>query len=179
MTVELIEWRRESGHSQAVLRLITPWSAGLVANHAPDHNANGGPHDRQAHHFEQTQAHHVDCYRRHGNRACDRWLCDRRLGFEPEHQRGDGWEVIPFQRGAPSPATKVGQIPAGFTDGSGTLTRARRLNKAKAAAMAAYPGGTVDRVALLSDGEYNVHMIGVNWPYHVFVSQDFKVVGAE
>jgi hypothetical protein len=32
---------------------------------------------------------------------------------------------------------------------------------------------------LLSDGEYNVHMIAVNWPHHVFVSKDFKVVGAE
>jgi hypothetical protein len=27
-------------------------------------------------------------------------------------------------------------------------------------------------------GEYNVHYIGVNWPHHVFVNQDFKVVGA-
>jgi hypothetical protein len=24
-----------------------------------------------------------------------------------------------------------------------------------------------------------VHIIAVNWPHHVFVSQDFKVVGAE
>ncbi len=45
--------------------------------------------------------------------------------------------------------------------------------------MAAYPGGTVNRVVLLSDGEYNVHIIGVNWPHHVFVSKHFKVVGAE
>jgi len=34
-------------------------------------------------------------------------------------------------------------------------------------------------VGLLSDGEYNVHIIGVNWPHHVFVSTSFKVVGAE
>jgi hypothetical protein len=32
---------------------------------------------------------------------------------------------------------------------------------------------------LLSNGEYNVHIIGVNWPHHVFVSTNFKVVGAE
>jgi hypothetical protein len=31
----------------------------------------------------------------------------------------------------------------------------------------------------LSNGEYNVHIIGVNWPHHVFVNQDFKVIGAE
>ncbi len=84
-----------------------------------------------------------------------------------------------MQRGAPSPATKVGQIPAGFKDGSGTLITGTAANKAKAAAIAAYPGGTLNRVALLSDGEYNVHVIGVNWPHHVFVSQNFKVVGAE
>ena len=52
-------------------------------------------------------------------------------------------------------------------------------NKAKAAAEAAYPGGIVNRVVRLSGGEYNVNMIGVNWPHHVFVSTDFKVVGAE
>jgi hypothetical protein len=88
-------------------------------------------------------------------------------------------KVIPFDRGQPSPASPVGQIPAGFKDGSGTLITGTAANKAKAAAVAAYPGGTVDRVALLSDGEYNVHIIGVNWPHHVFVNSDFKVVGAE
>ena len=30
----------------------------------------------------------------------------------------------------------------------------------------------------LSNSEYEVHYIGVNWPHHVFVNQDFKVVGA-
>lgn len=88
-------------------------------------------------------------------------------------------KVIPFQRGAPSPATPVGQIPAGFKDGSGTLITGAAADKAKAAAAAAYPGGTVNRVSQLSNGEYNVHMIGVNWPHHVFVDQNFQVVGAE
>jgi hypothetical protein len=41
------------------------------------------------------------------------------------------------------------------------------------------PGGVVDRVVKLSNGEYEVHQIGVNWPHHVFVNQDSKVVGAE
>jgi hypothetical protein len=88
-------------------------------------------------------------------------------------------KVIPFDRGQPSPATPVGQIPAGFKDGSGKIVTGTAANKAKAAAVAAYPGGIVDRVALLSDGEYNVHIIGVNWPHHVFVSKTFKVLGAE
>jgi hypothetical protein len=87
--------------------------------------------------------------------------------------------VVAFQRGQPTAATPVGQIPPNFTDGSGTLVTGTAANKAKAAALAAYPGGAVNRVALLSNGEYNVHMIGVNWPHHVFVSASFKVVGAE
>ena len=88
-------------------------------------------------------------------------------------------KVIPFHRGQPSPATKVGQVPANFTPGTGTIITGTAANKAKAAALAAYPGGTVNRVVLLSNGEYNVHMIAVNWPHHVFVNQNFKVVGAE
>src|SRR4051812_47468283 len=88
-------------------------------------------------------------------------------------------KVIPFQRGQPSPARKVGQIPSSFKAGTGTIITGTAANKAKAAAVAAYPGGTVNRVVRLSNGEYNVHMIGVNWPHHVFVSANFKVVGAE
>jgi hypothetical protein len=30
----------------------------------------------------------------------------------------------------------------------------------------------------LQRSEYEVHNIGVNWPHHIFVSRDFKVVGA-
>jgi hypothetical protein len=87
--------------------------------------------------------------------------------------------VIPFQRGQPSPSTPVGQVPANFTPGTGTIITGAAADRAKAAALAAYPGGTVNRVVQLSNGEYNVHMIAVNWPHHVFVSQDFKVVGAQ
>jgi hypothetical protein len=88
-------------------------------------------------------------------------------------------KVVPFHRGQPSPATQVGQVPKNFSPGTGTITTGTAANKAKAAAVAAYPGGTVNRVVLLSNGEYNVHIIGVNWPHHVFVSTNFKVVGAE
>jgi hypothetical protein len=88
-------------------------------------------------------------------------------------------KVVPFTRGQPTPATKVGQVPASFSAGTGTIVTGTAANKAEAAALAAYPGGNVNRVVLLSDGEYNVHMIAVNWPHHVFVNQSFKVVGAE
>jgi hypothetical protein len=88
-------------------------------------------------------------------------------------------KVIPFQRGQPSPSTVVGQVPANWNAGTGTIITGTAANKAKAAALAAYPGGTINRVVLVSNGEYNVHIIGVNWPHHVFVSKNFKVVGAE
>ena len=66
-------------------------------------------------------------------------------------------KVVPFQQGQPSPATKVGQVPASFSAGTGTIITGAAADKAKAAAVAAYPGGTVNRV----------------------VQQSFKVVGAE
>jgi hypothetical protein len=53
------------------------------------------------------------------------------------------------------------------------------MNAGSADALAAYPGGTVNRVVLRSSGEYNVHLIGVSWAHQVFVSTSFKVVGAE
>ena len=88
-------------------------------------------------------------------------------------------KVIPFQRGAPATARQAGQIPANYRQGSGTIVSGTAANKATEAALAAYPGGIVDRVVKLSNGEYEVHYIGVNWPHHIFVNQDFKVVGAE
>jgi hypothetical protein len=88
-------------------------------------------------------------------------------------------KVIPFQRGDPSPAKTVGQVPPGWTAGSGTLVTGTAAGKAKAAALAAYPGGTVDRVVQVGGGDYNVHIIGVNWPHHVFVNSSFQVIGAE
>jgi hypothetical protein len=88
-------------------------------------------------------------------------------------------QVIPFKRGAPSTSKQVGQIPANYKQGSGTIVSGTRANKATKAALAAYPGGIVDRVVKLSNGEYEVHNIGVNWPHHIFVNQNFKVVGAD
>jgi hypothetical protein len=86
--------------------------------------------------------------------------------------------VVPFQRGAQSTSKQVGQIPANYSQGSGAIVSGTAANKATEAALAAYPGGVVDRVVRLSNGEYEVHNIGVNWPHHVFVNQAFKVVGA-
>ncbi len=86
--------------------------------------------------------------------------------------------VVPFQRGAQSTSKQAGQIPASYSQGSGTIVSGTTANKATEVALAAYPGGIVDRVVKLSNGEYEVHNIGVNWPHHIFVNQEFKVVGA-
>jgi hypothetical protein len=86
--------------------------------------------------------------------------------------------VIPFQPGAPTTSRQVGQIPANYSQGSGTIVSGTTAYKATEAALAAYPGGVVDRVVQLSNGEYEVHYIGVNWPHHIFVNRDFHVVGA-
>ena len=87
--------------------------------------------------------------------------------------------VVPFQRGAAETSKQAGQIPASYSQGSGTIVSGTTANKATEAALAAYPGGIVDRVVKLSNGEYEVHYIGVNWPHHVFVNHEFKVVGAD
>ncbi len=100
-------------------------------------------------------------------------------------QTGSGSEpataatVVPFQQGSPTTSKQVGNIPTNYTEGSGTIVSGTAATKATEAALAAYPGGVVDRVVKLSNGEYEVHQIGVNWPHHVFVNQDFKVVGAD
>jgi hypothetical protein len=87
--------------------------------------------------------------------------------------------VVPFQRGAPSVSKQVGRTPAGYSQGSGAIVSGAPANTATEAALAAYPGGIVDRVVKLSNGEYEVHNIGVNWPHHIFVDQSFKVIGAD
>ena len=86
--------------------------------------------------------------------------------------------VIAFQQGTPSPDKSVGRIPD-YTEGEGTIVNGTTAYKAIKAAQAVVPGGVNDRVVELSDGEYEVHDISVNWPHHVFVDKNFKVVGWE
>jgi hypothetical protein len=71
-----------------------------------------------------------------------------------------------------------GQVPENWRPGTGTIITGADADKAKAAALAKYPGGTVNRVLKLSDGSYAVHMIKIRWPHHVFVGKTFEVTGA-
>jgi len=73
----------------------------------------------------------------------------------------------------------VGQVPKNWQPGTGTVVTGAAADNAKAAAVAKYPEGTVNRVLKLSDGSYAVHRIGpgTNGQHHIFVSKDFKVTG--
>jgi membrane-bound inhibitor of C-type lysozyme len=90
-----------------------------------------------------------------------------------------GGRVIAYTKGEQGSSEQVGQIPADYTQGSGTIVSGTAADKATEAALAAYPGGIVDRVVELSNGQYEVHYIGVSWPHHIFVNQDFQVIGAD
>jgi hypothetical protein len=99
---------------------------------------------------------------------------------QPTGGGGSATSSVPFQRGTPTTSKQVGQIPANYTEGSGTIVSGTAANKATEAALASsYSGGIVDRVVKLGNGEYEVHNIGVNWPHHIFVDQNFKIVGAD
>jgi Domain of unknown function (DUF5666) len=88
-------------------------------------------------------------------------------------------EVVPLERGTPSTSKQAGQIPASYVQGSGAIATGSTADRATEAALAAYPGGIVDRVVKLSNGDFEVHNIGVGWPHHVFVSSTFEVLGAD
>jgi hypothetical protein len=79
------------------------------------------------------------------------------------------------ERACPAEVTKTGSLGPvrSLAIQSGTTA-----NKATEAALLAYPGGVVDRVVKLSNADYEVHNIGVSWPHHIFVNNDFKVIGA-
>jgi hypothetical protein len=87
-------------------------------------------------------------------------------------------EVIGFSKGTSGSTKTVGTIPADYTQGTGTILSGSTANKATEVALETFPGGVVDRVVQLSNGDFEVHNIGVNWPHHIFVNKDFKVIGA-
>lgn len=78
------------------------------------------------------------------------------------------------QAAAQMPQQQTGQAPPGF----GTQATGVAAEKAKAAAVAKYPGN-VEGVMQLSDGSYVVHVITSSGEVHVAVSKDFTVTGTE
>jgi hypothetical protein len=98
----------------------------------------------------------------------------------PSNGSAPAWagKVVAFQGGTQGSSDPVGQIPASYKQGTGTIVGGTTADQATKAALAVYSGGVVDRVVQLSNGEYEVHYIGVSWPHHIFVNQSFEVVGA-
>jgi hypothetical protein len=88
-------------------------------------------------------------------------------------------QVVAFSRGTGGQSKTVGQIPSSYKQGTGTIQSGTTANKATESALLAYPGGVADRLVKLSNGDYEVHNIGVNWPHHIFVNSNFKVIGAD
>jgi hypothetical protein len=86
--------------------------------------------------------------------------------------------VVAFKRGTKTASKQDGKVPSTYKEGSGTIVKATTANKATTAALAAYPGGVIDRVVKLSNGDYEIHTIGVNWPHHIFADKGLKIIGA-
>jgi membrane-bound inhibitor of C-type lysozyme len=89
-----------------------------------------------------------------------------------------GGQVITYSKGEKGSTQQVGTIPAGYSQGSGTIVSGTTADEATQAALDVYPGGVVDRVVSIGNGDYEVHNIGVNWPHHIFLNSDFQVIGA-
>jgi hypothetical protein len=120
-------------------------------------------------------AHQVHRYRHPGHRGRDRCLRNCQLGFEQRRVRQSDAATL----AQPGPNQRVvGKVPKNWRSGAGTIITGAAANKAKAVALAKYPGATVNRVLKPSDGSYAVHMIKISWPHHVFVSKTFNVTGA-
>jgi hypothetical protein len=84
-----------------------------------------------------------------------------------------------LRRDAPIAAKRVGEIPADYVEGQGTIVNGTVAYKAIAAALgSSFPHGIINRVVKVSDGVYECHNITVNWPHHIFVARNFEVVGA-
>lgn len=86
--------------------------------------------------------------------------------------------VVGFKQGTQGSSKSVGQIPSDYKQGSGALVSGTKAKDAIEASLKSYAGGVVDRVVQLSNGDYEVHNIGTNWPHHVFLNKNFKVIGA-
>ena len=86
-------------------------------------------------------------------------------------------DVTAMQRGQQNTSKTYGTIPADYTEGQGTIVDAGTADQAVVTALAKYPGGLVDRVVKLPDGDYEVHDIGTSM-HHIFEDPSFQVIGA-
>lgn len=71
------------------------------------------------------------------------------------------------------------KLAAAHLDSSGApaAITGSAADKAKAVALAKYPGSTVQRVQKLNDGNYAVHLTTGNTTHHVFENKLFRIIG--
>ncbi|MEY9861094.1 hypothetical protein ABH935_006734 [Catenulispora sp. GAS73] len=86
-------------------------------------------------------------------------------------------DVTAVHQGQQNASQSYGTIPTDYTEGQGTIVGAGTANQAVQTALQKYPGGIVDRVVQLPDGDYEVHDIGTNI-HHIFENSSFQVIGA-
>jgi hypothetical protein len=86
-------------------------------------------------------------------------------------------DVTAVRQGQQNTSQSYGTIPSDYTEGQGTIVGADTANQAVQTALQKYPGGIVDRVVQLPDGDYEVHDIGTNI-HHIFENSSFQVIGA-
>ena len=67
------------------------------------------------------------------------------IAHPPASASSTASEVIPFSTGTAGSTKTVGQIPADYTQGQGTIATGTVADKATEASLTAYPGGVVDR----------------------------------
>ena len=87
------------------------------------------------------------------------------------------------RQGLPVPARHIGNLNPDWGDAADsrtTIAAGAEAYKATEVGMDApySAGGIVDRVVKEPDGTFLVHNIGTSWPHHIFVSADFKLIGA-
>jgi hypothetical protein len=70
-----------------------------------------------------------------------------------------------------------GQGFRGGGPGGGTAVTGTAASKVKAAALAKYPGATIEQVLQLPDGSYVAHVFTTSGEVHLLVSKAFKVTG--
>lgn len=87
------------------------------------------------------------------------------------------------RHGLPVPVRHIGDLNPDWGDAADsrtTIAAGVEAERATEVGMAApySAGGLVDRVVKEPDGTFLVHSIGTAWPHHIFVSPDYKLIGA-
>jgi hypothetical protein len=82
------------------------------------------------------------------------------------------------------PARHIGQISADWTDAGDPASKVitgPEANRAIEVGMATpwSAGGIVNRIVRERDGTLQVHNVGTHWPHHIFLTADFKPIGAD